>query len=463
MQHTLGSVPVSSDRLPRQPVQALDHLPGPRGHWLLGNLRQLTPNPGPYLTSLQRRLGDCFTVGFWRNQRGVVLAGPEANQRILSDPDDNFSHRWGWEALQPFFGRNLLVRDFDDHRVHRKLMTPLFKAPALARYLTQMHPIIERAVEGYVGPVDVYTHTKRLALDIAIHVFAGVADDRDSSPWNRDLSRVLSNVMAHRVPLPGTRYWQALRARDRLRRRLMQTLAERRNAPGEDLFSALATQRDDQGRSLSDRDVVDHMFGLLFAAHDTTASSLAMMFWLLAKHPQWQVRAQAECQRVCSETGSTRLPYDRLADLPVVEAVFKEALRLYAPIQFLPRRSVRAFDFAGHRVPANAWILLAPQVTHFDLDVYPNPHRFDPARFLDTSPPPFAFVPFGKGSHMCLGMHFAYAEIKAVVYRTLLTRTLTASEPGDLNLEYLPIVRPKQTMSVTFEPLGTTPLRRDAG
>ncbi len=455
MENTIANISVASDALPEQATQALNHLPGPKGHWLTGNATQLLPDPRPYLQMLQRECGDCFTVGFFRNRRAVIMLGPEAAELLLLDQDSNFSSRLGWDTVLPFFGRNILVRDFEDHRLHRKLMTHVFKANVLARYLEQMRPVVSASIADLSGSIDVYRQTKRMALDIAIRVFAGVTAPGQVDSWNADLSMVLANVLAHRIRLPGTRYSRALAARDRIRRRLSAEIGHRRGTHGEDLFSQLVNQRDEDGHGLSDQDIIDHMLGLLFAAHDTTASSLAMIFWLLAEHPDWQDRARRECQALHCKTGSTRLQYEDLRDLPVVEAVFKETLRMYAPIQFVPRRNVRAFSFQGHSIPANTWMLLAPQVTHFDPAYFSEPERFDPGRFLeaDSPQPPFTFVPFGKGSHMCLGMHFAHMEIKAVLYELLLSRTLQREPGHEADLQYLPIVKPTSDLMVNFTPL----------
>ena len=232
---------------------------------------------------------------------------------------------------------------------------------------------------------------------------------------------------------------------------LEQEISTRRGSTGDDLFTQLVNTKDEQGRALCDEDIVDHMFGLLFAAHDTTASSLAMMFWLFARHRELQDRAIEECVQLYERTGSPRLRYEDLNDLPFIEACFKETLRMYAPIQFLPRRSLSAFSFNGLEIPPNTSILLAPQVTHFDPNIYAEPNEFLPSRFEGSAPQHFSWVPFGKGSHMCLGMHFAYMEIKAVLYRLFLERRIELAEGEELDLEYMPIVRPKQDMHVIFE------------
>ena len=91
----LARISVASDALPRRASRDLAHLPGPRGHRLLGNSRDFLPNPGQYVRDMRRRFGNCFTVGLLGNRRQVILAGPAANRLVLLDADDNFSSRWG--------------------------------------------------------------------------------------------------------------------------------------------------------------------------------------------------------------------------------------------------------------------------------------------------------------------------------------------------------------------------------
>ena len=346
----LPRIPVASDRLRARASRDLRHLPGPKGHWFWGNSRDFLPNPGFFIRRMRERYGDCFTIGVLRNRRQVILVGPRANRLVLLDPEDNFSTRWGWEVVHAYFPGMVLLRDFADHRQHRRVMTPLFKPAALRQYLDQMDPIIRESLETWRGNVDLYRTQKQLTLDIALRVFGGFKPGPISAALNRDLSTVLDNVLA----LPGVRRWRGLRARDRLRAALRAELEVRREGDGGDLFSRLATQRDDSGRRLSDADVVDHMLGLLFAAHDTTASALTTICMQLARSPDWQERLRQECQALREDTGREGLTYELLDRLPLTEAFFKETLRQYNPLQIVPRRSVREFVFEDHRIPANA-------------------------------------------------------------------------------------------------------------
>ena len=434
----IARIPVASDHLPRRATRDLLHLPGPPGHWLWGNSRDFLPNPGQYVRHLRSRHGNCFTVGVLRNRRHVVLAGPAANRLVLLDPDDNFSSRRGWEVVEAYFPGMVLLRDFADHRPHRRIMTPLFRPAALKRYLGEMVPIIGESVRTWPEVVDIYSAIKRLTLEVALHVFGGFAPGPANDAVYRDLATVLDTVLAP----PGARRWRGLRARDRLGRALRADLPERRCGTGADLFTRLALQKDESGRRLSDRDIVDHMLGLLFAAHDTTTSAMTTMCIRLADDPVWQGRMREECQAAREDFGESP-DYDALNRLPLIDAFFRETLRQYSPLQMVPRRSVREFRFEGHRIPANAPILLFPQSTHFDPEFFPDPERFDPLRFVDMpAPEPFAFIPFGRGSHMCPGMHFAAMEVKAVLNRLLLDRELCLGEQGKPVLDYVPIVRP---------------------
>lgn len=468
MEH-ISRIPVSSDGLRTRASRDVRHLPGPRGHWFWGNSRDFLPNPGFHIRNLRVRYGDCFTVGVLGNRRQVILVGPRANRLVLIDSDDNFSARWGWEVVHPHFPGMVLLRDFADHRQHRRFMTPLFKPAALSQYLGQMDPIIREAVETWHGNVDIYRAQKQLTLDIALRVFGGIKSGPTSATLNRDLTTVLDNVMA----LPGARRWRGLRARDRLRTALREELQVRRTAGGRDLFSRLTTQRDDAGRTLSDTDVVDHMLGLLFAAHDTTASALTTICMQLARFAAWQDHLRQECRALWENTRCEGLTYALIDQLPLIEAFFRETLRQYSPLQIVPRRSVREFVFDNYRIPANAPILLFPQATHFDPEFFPEPERFDPMRFIDSgSQDPFAFIPFGRGSHMCLGMHFASMEVKAVLYRLLLSREVRFAHGDDHALNYVPIVRPLKPVRLRLQslrrqgsqevPRATTPERTSA-
>lgn len=441
---------VASDRLPRTPTNDLAHLPGPRGHFYFGNLRGLLPDPTPFLLEMRAKYGDCFTVGLLRNRRVVVLAGPAANRFVLLDSDGNFSSRLGWEVALDVLGGFVLLRDFEDHALHRALLRPFFAPDALRRDLVCMNRVIRDEVARLDGAADAYRLAKQLALNIGLAVFAGVTPMQGVERIYLDTVRVLDGVMARPSRWPGSRYRRALQARDRLRAALLAELPWRRDGDASDLFSRLSRFADTSGRPLRDQDIVDHVFGMVFAAHETTASAMALMMYSLARHREWQAEARAEI--VAARAGEAPA-LDELSQMPIIEAVFRETLRLYAPIQLIPRRNVRAFDWSGHRIPANSHVLLPPQVCHRDAQAFENPDSFQPGRFLEGSArdvDPFTWIPFGRGRHMCMGTHFALVEAKAFFVALLRSFDLELSTTNAPAVEYLPVLRPSRGLPITF-------------
>ena len=189
---------------------------------------------------------------------------------------------------------------------------------------------------------------------------------------------------------------------------------------------------------------------MVFAAHETTASALALMMYSLARHREWQAEVRAEIVAARPREAPT---LDELSEMPVTEAVFRETLRLYAPIQLLPRRNVRPFDWSGHRIPANSHILLPPQVCHRDAQAFENPDSFQPGRFLAGSArtvDPFTWIPFGRGRHICMGTHFALVEAKAFFVALLRSFDLELATTNAPAIEHLPVLRPRGSLPIRF-------------
>ena len=211
------------------------------------------PNPGQYVRDMRLCYGNCITVGVLGNRRQVILAGPAANRMVLLDAGENFSSRWGWEVVRAHFPGMVLLRDFADRRLHRRMTAPLFKPEVLRRPMIEKDPVIRESLKSWPEAVDVNCGNKRLTLEVALRVFGGFEGGAVNEPLCRNMATLLDNVLAP----PGIRRWRGLRARDRLRRSLHRELARRRQENAEDLFTRLAAWTDEVGRRLSDGDVVD--------------------------------------------------------------------------------------------------------------------------------------------------------------------------------------------------------------
>ena len=218
-----------------------------------------------------------------------------------------------------------------------------------------------------------------------------------------------------RKPLPGTAMARGVKGRKRIVAYFSEQIPIRRaKGGGDDLFSQLCHATHEDGALLSTQDIVDHMSFLMMAAHDTLTSSLTSFVGELAAHPEWQQKLRDEVSGLGIATDAPT-SFDNLEAMQLTEMAFKEALRLKPPVPSMPRRAIRDFTFKGYAIPAGTMVGINPLFTHHMPEIWPEPEKFDPLRFTDEAQRNrhrFAWVPFGGGAHMCLGLHFAYMQAK---------------------------------------------------
>jgi len=194
---------------------------------------------------------------------------------------------------------------------------------------------------------------------------------------------------------------------------------------------------------------------LMMAAHDTLTSSLTSTVYYLGAAPEWQEVLRAEVRGVRAEFGD-RIPYEQLDRFEKTEWAFKEAMRLNAPVPALPRRALRDFAFGNHTIPAGTHIGINPMMTHRLPELWPDPDRFDPARFSPEQSKgrhKYAWVPFGGGGHMCLGLHFAYMQAKAFMFELLDKRRIVLREGYEADFRMFPMPKPRDGLPLRLERL----------
>jgi cytochrome P450 len=176
---------------------------------------------------------------------------------------------------------------------------------------------------------------------------------------------------------------------------------------------------------------------------------------MLGKHPEWQDKLRAEMEGLRLPPGAP-LPYERLGELSLLEMAFNEAMRINPPVPGIPRAAVRDFQFQGHDIPVGTRVAISPLFTHRMPQIWPEPLRFDPLRFTDEAVRArhkHAWVPFGGGAHMCLGLHFAYMQAKSFFYHLLTTTRVTLALGYVSRWQMWPIPRPRDGLPIQIERL----------
>src|SRR5579884_95651 len=332
-----------------------------------------------------------------------------------------------------------MLMDFEEHLGHRRIMQAAFKRSRLEQYLAAMNPAIGRGLDAWRpdSRFRFYTQTKQLTLDLASEVFVGTRLGPEASRINRALiAAVVGGATLIRADVPGGRWHRGLAGRRVLEEFFASQLPAKRASDGTDLFSVLCHAESDTGERFTDDDVVNHMIFVLMAAHDTSTLSLSMMAYLLAKHPDWQDRLRSESRQL----GTTEPSFEQLEQLRSLDLVFKETLRMFAPVGVLFRQALSDTALRGHFIPAGTLLSLSLYASQRMEPWWHDPDRFDPERFAEgrreDESHRYAWTPFGGGVHKCIGMHFGGMEVKAIMHQLLLRFRWSVREGYEVPLSY---------------------------
>jgi cytochrome P450 len=221
------------------------------------------------------------------------------------------------------------------------------------------------------------------------------------------------------IVTPGPEGRRLRRAIARLDEQVQKMIDARRADPHppEDLLTKLLRASDDEGARMSDKQVRDEVLTLFVAGHETTATALAWAIHCLCRNPAVYEAVEREVDALPDDP-----TYEDLPRLGLTLRVFKEALRLYPPVHTFGRQSDDASSLDGYALEREAVALICPYALHRRPDVWPDPRRFDPDRFLpeaEAKRPRLAWLPFGAGPRTCIGNHFAMMEGQLVLAKLL--------------------------------------------
>jgi cytochrome P450 len=438
---------------------SLTHIPGNEGWPIIGQTLAVLADPKGHIERHAAKYGPVYRSHLF-GETSIVLLGPEANELVMFDQAKLFSSSLGWgRILGLLFPRGLMLLDFDEHRLHRRALSVAFKSGPMKSYLVELDKGIARRVAQWkAAPGDMlfYPAMKQLTLDLAATSFLGAGIGPEIDEITRAfVDMVAAAVAVVRKPLPGTQMARGVKGRQRIVAYFSEQIPLRRAKGGDDLFSQLCQATHEDGALLSTQDIVDHMSFLMMAAHDTLTSSLTSFIGELAAHPEWQQKLRDE---VFALGLGVEAPtsFDNLEAMPLTEMAFKEALRIKPPVPSMPRRAIRDFSFMDYTIPAGTMVGVNPLFTHHMPAIWPDPDTFDPMRFTEEAQRNrhrFAWVPFGGGAHMCLGLHFAHMQAKCFA-RHFLQNLSVSLEPGyKPQWQMWPIPKPRDGLKVIVKPV----------
>jgi len=384
--------------------------------------------PTWFLDRCSRTYGDVFTMRLPLGINLVHIGRPELVKAVFGGDNDVLrAGEANATILEPLVGpHSVLVLDGPEHLRQRKLILPAFHGDRMRAWETAVRDITRAEIARWpVGkPFALRPSMQSITLDVIVRVVFGVDTSARRDELRRHI-RTLTGLGRNPLMLFATRdrrlgplapWARFIRARDALDAALVAEIRQRRDAPDleqrRDVLSALLLARDDEGRAMTDDEVRDELVTLLFAGHETTATSLAWAFDLLLHHPRAMGRLVAELDGGASE---------------YLDATIMETLRVRPVVALVDRHVGQAVGIGEHTIPAG--VIACPNIylAQRRADLYENPAAFRPDRFVGQTPPAFGWFPFGGGIRRCLGASFATFEMRIVLPEVLQAVTLRAA------------------------------------
>ena len=402
----------------------------------------------------------------------TVLSRPEEIRHVLLDRWRDYPRGRAVNLVRPMLGDGLPMADGEGWLRRRRTLQPAFGQARLEQLVPVLVRVAERHASRLVPGSRIRAHDvfMRLTLETVVEaMFSDILDEVSPalSGALHDIEHYVGRyaLLPFAVPLglptpDNRRFRRAIAVLDAVvydlidRRRRRGDVAD---ATGErDLLGALLAARDPEtGAALTDRELRDEVLNIFYAGHETTANALTWLTVLLDAHPDVAARLRAELAQVLGGRPPSAVDLPRL---PYAGAVVRETLRLYPPAWIFARTAAVDDVISGIAIPAGTVVIISPYVTHRLPDLWPDPLRFDPERFIrDPSlglggSKSLAYLPFGAGPHQCIGNQLAVNEV-IVALAAILSRFSLRVERPDL-------VRPRPT--ATLGVAGGLPVRVEA-
>ena len=390
-------------------------VPGPRGLEHLQVMNLAAGDTRAAIDRLRERYGEAFVFGF-----GAIrfhwLLGADANRFVLQSAASSFRNREAYRFLEPIGGPTALISsDEPEHLRRRRRVQPAFHRRhheawtegALAGFESWLETALAR------GRFALQPSLRPAVLDVVLEVLLGSGTRERYPQLRRDLASMMSFAnqpflaQLFKVAVPGSPWWRFTAARKRVDAALYAEIARRRadpSSPGEGGVLSLLLFGGDEADGLSDAELRDQAVSLVAAGFDTTTAAITWCAWLLCDG-DLRERVEAAVRASPDPVEATRLPE--------VDALWREALRLYPPAPAILRVSAESVEWRGMLLPPGSLVGLSTFHTHRDPAYWREPASARLERWLEPEGEwaaprdPFTYLPFGYAARSCIGAGLA--------------------------------------------------------
>lgn len=389
----------------------------------VGHMVPFAMNPYLFTKKVADKLGEIASFKLL-GQKIILLTGDEASRLFYRGSDEELDQSAAYKLMTPIFGEGLIF----DAPIKRKneqlkMLMPSLRVEAMRQHSFKIVQEVEDIISdwGSSGEVEIVEFMKRLTINTASHCLLGKEFryelNEQFAEIYHDLEQGISPIAYHFPNLPIPKFRRRDRARKKLQK-LVGDIVEKRKQQTEkpsDMFQTLIDMKYDDGSSLNANEITGLLVGAIFAGHHTSSGTSAWVLLELLKNPHLMREVVQELDDLLGSDGA--VTFQSLREMPKLESVLKEVLRLHPPLIILMRQVSQTMHFKDYQLNPGDMVWACPPVTHRQSKHFSNPEVFDPDRFSPERAEDrnnMAYQPFGGGKHKCSGNAFAMFQIKAI-------------------------------------------------
>lgn len=419
------------------------------------------------LEKLRNKYGDLIRIGLTKYPI-IIVFDPEYNRLILRDPSVFYSYDLELVPV-PFPKESSVVRlttgmplmNGPRHRDHRSALLPYFHKKFITRYHQASVEATQKKIASWKigGEVDMRAEMEKLAMWLATSPVLGLDPEKDGEAIGGQLERTMKLIMNPFVLMfpydfPGLPFHNMLKnaaEMERIVRKVIQRKKEE-GLKGDDILSVMIQIHEEDPQRLSERELLGHTTTMFRGGYNPNAMALYWTIFLLIHHPEKLKIILNELDEKLN--GDTPTP-EQVEDLPYLEGAIKETMRLFPAGTWTGRLAMRPFQLDSHSLPKGTWIVMSPYITHRRPELFPEPYKFLPERWLSIQPSAYEFMPFSAGPRYCIGASLGMMQLK-IALAMIFQRYSFRLKPGTIvDFTGLNSIRPKYGLPMLVNSYNT--------
>jgi cytochrome P450 len=403
------------------------NISGPRPVPVLGWLPLLIRfalDPLAFLENMRKQYGNILRLGI-KNYPVIMIFHPDLNRQILRDPSTFYSYNLDLLPI-PFPKESSIARattgmplmNGPRHTDHRSALLPYFHKKFITRYYDSCVDVTARKIAGWQpgAEVNLRAEMEQLAMWLATEPVLGLDPQKEGDAIGRQLERTMKLVMNPFVlmfpyNIPGIPFYNLMKNADEMERVVRQVIARKKEAglKEHDILSIMIQMHEQDPDRLSEQELIGHTTTMFRGGYNPSGMALYWTIFLLSQHPEKMNKVLEELGRLVKGDIPTE---QEVESMPYLEGALKEAMRLFPAGTWTGRLAMQDFSLDSHPFSKGTWVVMSPYITHRIPEVFPEPYKFRPERWLSIHPSAYEFMPFSAGPRYCIGTSLAMMQLK---------------------------------------------------